>query len=71
MTCIFSFRTLLRSATAALALASAAPVIAHDVPVPDGHIPPNVNYGFEVIGRDVLAPELTPSERTGFFTDVW
>ncbi len=32
----------------------------------DGHIPANTNYGFEVIGRDVLA-----GVADGLYTDVW
>ncbi|MBW7471669.1 hypothetical protein QQF73_00150 [Marinobacter sp. M216] len=38
----------------------------HDSPLPDGHIPANVNYGFEVIGRDTLA-----GISNGLYTDVW
>lgn len=37
----------------------------HDSPN-DGHIPPNVNYGFEVVGRDLLA-----GVEDGLYTDVW
>lgn len=43
-----------------------AVVMAHDTPNPDGHIPTNVNYGFEVIGRDTL-----DGETDGLYTDVW
>lgn len=43
-----------------------APAGAHDTPLPDGHIPANVNYGFEVIGRDLLA-----GVTEGLYTDVW
>lgn len=32
----------------------------------DGHVPPNTNYGFEVVGRDLLA-----GEADGLYTDVW
>ncbi len=32
----------------------------------DGHVPANVNYGFEVIGRDTLA-----GVQDGLYTDVW
>lgn len=38
----------------------------HDTPVPDGHIPANVNYGFSVVGRDTLG-----GISTGRYTDVW
>jgi hypothetical protein len=38
---------------------------AHDSPN-DGHIPKDVNYGFEVIGRDTLA-----GVTDGLYTDVW
>ena len=38
---------------------------AHDSPN-DGHVPPNVNYGFSVVGRDVLA-----GITDGLYTDVW
>ena len=44
----------------------ASPVLAHDTPLPDGHIPANVNYGFEVIGRDTL-----DGVTEGLYTDVW
>ena len=40
-------------------------VVAHDSPN-DGHIPKDVNYGFEVIGRDTLA-----GVTDGLYTDVW
>ena len=43
-----------------------AVAVAHDTPNPDGHIAPNVNYGFNVIGRDVLA-----GVTDGLYTDVW
>ena len=39
---------------------------AHDTPLPDGHILPNINYGFEVIGRDLLT-----GVTEGLYTDVW
>lgn len=42
-----------------------APAAAHDSEN-DGHIPANVNYGFEVIGRDVLE-----GITDGKYTDVW
>lgn len=38
----------------------------HDTPLPDGHVPANVNYGFQVIGRDTLA-----GISTALYTDVW
>ena len=38
----------------------------HDTPLPDGHIPANVNYGFSVIGRDTLG-----GISTALYTDVW
>lgn len=38
----------------------------HDTPLPDGHIPANVNYGFNVIGHDVLG-----GISTGLYTDIW
>jgi len=38
----------------------------HDIDNPDGHVPPNTNYGFEVVGRDVLG-----GIETGLYTDVW
>jgi hypothetical protein len=53
--------------SAALALGIfASPLSAHDTPLPDGHITPNINYGFEVIGRDVLG-----GITDGLYTDVW
>jgi hypothetical protein len=39
---------------------------AHNVPNPDGHLPSDVNYGFNVIGRDTLA-----GITDGLYTDVW
>lgn len=53
---------------AALALfvsAPVAPTAAHDSEN-DGHIPPNVNYGFTVRGRNVLK-----GVTDGKYTDVW
>lgn len=38
----------------------------HDTPLPDGHVPSNVNYGFSVIGRDTLG-----GISSGLYTDVW
>lgn len=44
----------------------ATPVAAHETPNPDGHLSQNVNYGFEVLGRDTLA-----GVTDGLYTDVW
>ena len=51
----------------AFALTSFAPIIglAHDSPN-DGHIPKDVNYGFEVLGRDTLGGVIDEN-----YTDVW
>ena len=38
---------------------------AHDSPN-DGHVPPNTNFGFEVVGRDTLG-----GIADGLYTDVW
>lgn len=38
----------------------------HDTDLPDGHVAPNVNYGFEVVGRDTLG-----GISDGKYTDVW
>ena len=38
----------------------------HDPDLTDGHVPPNVNYGFEVVGHDTLG-----GIETGRYTDVW
>ena len=40
-------------------------VAAHDSPN-DGHIPKDVNYGFNLVGRDTLA-----GVEDGLYTDVW
>jgi hypothetical protein len=48
-----------------LILGTAAVGSAHDSPN-DGHIPKDVNYGFDVIGRDTLA-----GVTDGNYTDVW
>jgi hypothetical protein len=40
-------------------------LVAHDGP-DDGHVPPNTNFGFEVVGRDTLA-----GITDGLYTDVW
>lgn len=51
----------------AVAFAMAAPLLsAHDTPLPDGHVAPNINYGFEVVGRDLLK-----GISDGLYTDVW
>lgn len=59
--------SVLTAATTA-ALVALVPLIvsAHDTPNPDGHVPSNVNYGFNVIGRDTL-----DGETDGLYTDVW
>jgi hypothetical protein len=58
---IFSRSTLLP------VLALVTPMLAaHDTPLPDGHITPNINYGFEVVGRDLL-----DGITEGLYTDVW
>jgi hypothetical protein len=38
----------------------------HDTPLPDGHVPANVNYGFNVVGRDTLG-----GISNGLYTDIW
>ena len=57
------------------ALASAIALVAATMVTPaasahdsdnDGHVPPNTNYGFEVIGRDTLG-----GVQDGLYTDVW
>ena len=49
----------------ALLLASTTTLGAHESEN-DGHIPANTNYGFEVVGRDLLA-----GVEDGLYTDVW
>ena len=49
-----------------LALIGAATVASAHDSGNDGHVPPNVNYGFEVIGRNTLA-----GVADGLYTDVW
>ena len=44
---------------------TASAVLAHDSPN-DGHIPKDVNYGFEVVGRDTLGGVIDEN-----YTDVW
>ena len=39
---------------------------AHEVDLPNGHLTPTANYGFEVVGRDTLAGVFD-----GLYTDVW
>ncbi len=50
----------------AVGLLLSTAVAAHETPNPDGHVPPNFNYGFEPIGRDTLA-----GVTDGLYTDVW
>lgn len=38
----------------------------HESDLPDGHVPPNVNYGFEMVGQDTLG-----GISDGKYTDVW
>ncbi len=52
-------------AVVAMIATTAAVGVAHDSDN-DGHVPSNVNYGFEVIGRDTLA-----GVQDGLYTDVW
>ncbi len=60
-----------RRSFAALGVAAAAGLLmsqgaaAHESPN-EGHIPANVNYGFEVVGQDLLA-----GVQDGLYTDVW
>ncbi len=49
----------------AVGLAASISVAAHESNT-EGHVPANTNYGFEVIGRDLLA-----GIRDGLYTDVW
>ena len=49
----------------AIVVSTAAVSMAHESPN-DGHIPANVNYGFDVIGRDTLG-----GVNDGKYTDVW
>ncbi len=60
-------RRLVFLASALLLMAALTPTagLAHDSPN-DGHIPKDVNYGFEVVGRDTLAGVID-----GNYTDVW
>ena len=53
---------------AAFALTSFIPImgLAHHDSGNDGHIPKDVNYGFEVVGRDTLT-----GVQDGLYTDVW
>ncbi len=60
-------RKVCKTLVPAMALGFFTPMLsAHDSELPDGHIPPNINYGFEVIGRDLLA-----GVSDGLYTDVW
>ncbi len=58
-----NLRILMLASILILALAPAA--VAHDSGN-DGHVPPNTNYGFEVIARDTLV-----GVADGLYTDVW
>jgi len=49
----------------AIAVSLTTVALAHDSPN-EGHIPKDVNYGFEVVGRDTLAGVVD-----GLYTDVW
>ena len=51
--------------TFAIAASVATTGLTHDSPN-DGHIPKDVNYGFEVVGRDTLG-----GVTDGQYTDVW
>lgn len=53
-------------AIAAAVMMTPGVVSAHDTDLPDGHLPTNINYGFEVLGRDTLA-----GVTDGLYTDVW
>lgn len=57
-------RALLGLSVAAIALTGTA-IVAHESDT-EGHIPANINYGFEVIGRDLLV-----GVQDGAYTDVW
>ena len=50
------------------ALTAVVPILglAHHDSGNDGHIPKDVNYGFEIVGRDMLA-----GVADGLYTDVW
>ena len=60
-------------AAAAMTVTTATVGLAHDSGN-DGHIPKDVNYGFEVVGRDTLAgvqDGLYTDVQDGLYTDVW
>ena len=52
--------------TSTLIVAAGLSASAHDIDLPNGHLTPTANYGFNVVGRDTLAGEIT-----GLYTDVW
>ncbi len=56
----------LAAVAAALTLAGTGSIVLAHQSDTDGHVPPNVNYGFEVVGRDTLA-----GVADGLYTDVW
>jgi len=62
--CLIRSSLVLLASTITFAVSTSV-VIAHDSPN-DGHIPKDANYGFEVIGRDILT-----GVTDGFYTDIW
>ncbi len=60
-----SKRVIAALASLLMVMAVTAPAAAHESPN-DGHIPSNVNYGFEVVGRDTLDGVVDEN-----YTDVW
>lgn len=54
-----------RALLLAAGIAASISVAAHESNT-EGHVPANTNYGFEVVGRDVLA-----GISDGLYTDVW
>jgi len=60
------YKKLLLPAAIAATFSTLPLTFAHETPNPDGHVPTNVNYGFEVIGRDTL-----DGIQDGLYTDVW
>lgn len=50
----------------AVTLVTSTGLLAHAPDNPDSHLLPNINYGFNVVGRDTLAGEIS-----GLYTDVW
>jgi hypothetical protein len=63
---ICSPRLILGALAGLMAVASVASVVAAHENVNDGHVPKDVNYGFELVGRDTLGGVSDES-----FTDVW